>query len=148
MITGGAGGVGYAYADELLGLGHAVVICDVKDPVAPVNALKAKHGADAKIFGCMCDVSKSESVEALGAFAKESLGTVHYWINNAGINGGRRPFTTVPTSVVEAVVNVNLVGLLLCTKVAVDVLSQQEGVTGHVRAPRARSRARRALAAC
>ena len=62
-------------------------------------------------------MSKSESVEALGAFAKEKLGTIHYWINNAGINGGRRPFTSLSTSTVEAVVRVNLVGILLCTKV-------------------------------
>jgi len=132
VITGGAGGVGYAYADELLRLGHAVVICDVKDPVAPVEALKEKYGKDAKIFGTVCDVSSAESVEAFGAFAKESLGTIHHWINNAGINGGRRPFTTVPTKVLEAVVNVNLVGLLLCTKVAMDILSEQTGVTGHI----------------
>ena len=132
VITGGAGGVGYAYADELLGFGHAVVICDVKDPAAPVEALKAKHGADAKIFGTPCDVSKSESVEALGEFAKEKLGTVHYWVNNAGINGGRRPFTSIPTQMLEAVVNVNLVGLLLCTKVAIDLMSKQAGVTGHI----------------
>jgi len=132
VITGGAGGVGYAYADELLAIGHAVAICDVKDPVAPVDALKAKYGQDAKIYGFTCDVSSAESVEAFGASAKESLGTIHYWINNAGINGGRRPFTTVPTKVVEAVVNVNLVGLLLCTKVALDIMSQQQGVTGHI----------------
>ena len=62
----------------------------------------------------------------------QSLGTIHYWINNAGINGGRRPFTTIPTKVVEAVVNVNLVGLLLCTKVAMDIMASQEGVTGHI----------------
>ena len=90
VITGGAGGVGYAYADELLELGHGVVICDIKDPTAPVAALKSKHGEDAKIFGFACDVSSADSVEALGAFAVESLGTIHYWVNNAGINGGRR----------------------------------------------------------
>ena len=132
VITGGAGGVGYAYADELLKFGHAVVICDVKDPAAPVEALKARYGADAKIFGTTCDVSKSESVEALAEFAKEKLGTVHYWVNNAGINGGRRPFTTIPTPVLEAVVGVNLVGLLLCTKVAIDLMQSQKGVTGHI----------------
>uniref|UniRef100_A0A6T8BU99 Uncharacterized protein n=1 Tax=Prymnesium polylepis TaxID=72548 RepID=A0A6T8BU99_9EUKA len=132
VITGGAGGVGYAYADELLSLGHAVVVCDIKDPVAPIDALKSKYGEDAKIYGYTCDVSSAESVEELGAFAKESLGTIHYWINNAGINGGRRPFTTIPTKVVEAVVNVNLVGLLLCTKVAMDIMASQEGVTGHI----------------
>ena len=62
----------------------------------------------------------------------EKLGTIHYWINNAGINGGRRPMTTLSTSVLEAVVNVNLIGLMLCTKVALDVLQAQEGVTSHI----------------
>ena len=132
VITGGAGGVGWAYADEFMRQGHWVVICDVKDPAAPVEALKAKHGADAKIFGTPCDVSKSESVEALGEFAKEKLGTIHYWINNAGINGGRRPFTSVPLGVVEAVVKVNLVGVLLCTHVAMTTMREQKGVTSHV----------------
>lgn len=38
VITGGAGGVGYAYADELVKQGHWVVICDVKDPESAVQA--------------------------------------------------------------------------------------------------------------
>jgi len=94
VITGGAGGVGYAYADSFMKRGHWVVICDVKDPSAAVAALQAKHeGSVARVYGCVCDVSDAASVEQLGEFAKEKLQTIHYWINNAGINGGRRPFT-------------------------------------------------------
>jgi len=133
VITGGAGGVGYAYADELMRRGHWVVICDVKDPEPAVQALRAKHpDGIGRVYGTVCDVSKVESVEALGEFAKESIGTIHCWINNAGINGGRRPFTTLSTSAVEAVVKVNLIGVLLCTKVALDVMQKQVGVTGHI----------------
>jgi len=133
VITGGAGGVGWAYADELMRQGHWVVICDVKDPEPAVAALQAKHpDGISRVYGTQCDVSDSASVEALAAFAKEKLGTVHFWVNNAGINGGRRPFTTVPTAVVEAVVKVNLVGLLICTKVAMDLMAEQKGVTGHI----------------
>lgn len=43
--------------------------------------------------------------------------TIHYWINNAGINGGRRAFMDLPTTTIEAVAKVNLVGTLLCTQV-------------------------------
>ena len=93
---------------------------------------EACGSSSAKVFGCVCDVSKAESVEELGKFAKESLGTIHYWINNAGINGGRRPFTTLSTGTLEAVVNVNLIGVLLCTKVALDIMQQQAGVTSHI----------------
>ena len=133
VITGGAAGVGYAYADVLVREGHWVVICDVKPCDTAVDAIRKKHeGGIGKIFGTACDVSKAEDVEKLGQFAKESIGTIHYWINNAGINGGRRPFTTLSTSTVEAVVRVNLIGVLLCTKVALDLLQQQNGVTSHI----------------
>ena len=91
-MTGGAAGVGYAYADEFVSRGHKVMICDIVDPQAAVASIKAKHGKDAQIFGERCDVSETKSVRELAAAAQSKLGKVHYWINNAGINGGRRPF--------------------------------------------------------
>ena len=134
VITGGAAGVGYAYADELMERGHWVVICDIKDPADAVKVLREKHaGGVGRIEGTVCDVADAKSVEELAQFAKEKIGTVHYWINNAGINGGRRPFTSLSTSTVEAVVKVNLVGVLVCTKVALDLMQSQNGVTSHVR---------------
>jgi NAD(P)-dependent dehydrogenase (short-subunit alcohol dehydrogenase family) len=52
------------------------------------------------------DDSHKASVEAFANFAKDNLGTINYWINNAGINGGRRSFLEVPVEQVEAVVKV------------------------------------------
>jgi chlorophyll(ide) b reductase len=134
VITGGAAGVGWAYADELMKRGHWVVICDVKDPEPAVAALQELHkdNPTAQIHGIRCDVSDAASVQELATFAKEKLGTVHHWINNAGINGGRRPFMSVPLPVVEAVVKVNLIGVLLCTHVAMELMQQQKGVTGNI----------------
>jgi len=133
VITGGAGGVGYACADSFMQRGHKVVICDVKDPEAAVAALQQKHeGGTGKVYGCVCDVSKADSVQELGQFAKEKLGTINYWINNAGINGGRRAFSSLSVSTIEAVVNVNLIGVLLCTKVALEIMQQQDGVESHI----------------
>jgi len=89
-------------------------------------------GGLGRVEGIECDVSDAESVQKLADFAKEQIGTVHYWINNAGINGGRRPFTTLSTSTVEAVVKVNLVGVLVCTKIALELMQNQKGVTSHI----------------
>ena len=62
VITGGAGGVGYAYADSFMQRGHQIVICDVRDPEAAVAALQQKHaGGSGKVYGCVCDVSKSDT---------------------------------------------------------------------------------------
>lgn len=131
VITGGANGVGFAYADEFLKRSHEVVICDVKDPAAAVAALEERHPGG-KIVGVQCDVSSADDVERLAATAKAELGTVHYWINNAGINGGRRAFKELTPQQIEAVVNVNLLGTLLCTQTAMELMQQQESTIGHI----------------
>jgi chlorophyll(ide) b reductase len=131
VITGGANGVGFAYAGEFMDRGYVVVICDVKDCKAAAAALTSRH-PNGKVYHIKCDVSNSADVAKLGQFAVKSLKRIQYWINNAGINGGRRDFRDVPISQVEAVVKVNLLGILLCTKVAMSIMEQQEGVTGHI----------------
>merc|ERR1719203_2096169 len=90
VITGSAGGVGFAYAGEFMDRGYDVVICDVKDCSVAARALEQRYPNGGKVYQTKCDVSDAKSVEKLGKFAKEKLGTIGYWINNAGINGGRR----------------------------------------------------------
>jgi chlorophyll(ide) b reductase len=86
--------------------------------------LAARH-PNGNVFHTKCDVSDAESVKKLGAFAQENLGTIGYWINNAGVNGGRRALMDVPIDQVELVVKVNLLGTLLCTKEAMDIMAKQ-----------------------
>lgn len=131
VITGAAGGVGFAYAGEFMDRGYDVVICDVRDCSAAANALAARH-PNGNVFHTKCDVSDAESVKKLGAFAQENLGTIGYWINNAGVNGGRRALMDVPIDQVELVVKVNLLGTLFCTKEAMNIMAKQSGVTGHI----------------
>ena len=131
VVTGAAGGVGFAYAGEFMDRGYDVVICDVKDSQAAAKALTERH-PNGKVFHTKCDVSSADDVQKLGKFAKEKLGTIGYWINNAGINGGRRDLRDVPFSQVELVVRVNLLGILYGTKVAMEIMGEQAGVTGHI----------------
>lgn len=131
VITGSAGGVGWAYAGQFMDRGYDVVICDVKDCATAAAALERDHKGG-KVYHTQCDVSDSESVQNLAQFAKDNLGTVTHWINNAGVNGGRRALTDVSISQVELVVKVNLMGTLLCTKIAMELMGEQAGVTGHI----------------
>jgi chlorophyll(ide) b reductase len=124
VITGSAGGVGFAYAGEFMDRGYDVVICDVKDCTQAAKALAARH-KNGTVYHTKCDVSDNASIMKMGQFAKKKLGTINYWINNAGVNGGRRPLREVSPSQVEMVVKVNLLGILLCTKVAMDIMAEQ-----------------------
>ena len=132
VITGAAGGVGYAYATEFVKRGYDVVICDVQDCTQAVRALNSIPDATGTAYGIKCDVGDAAAVQKLAQFAQQNLGTVKYWINNAGVNGGRRALKDVPISQVELVVRVNMLGTLLCTKAAMDVMANQPGVTGHI----------------
>lgn len=96
-----------------------------------MTALREKE-AGGEIFGKSCDVSDTASVRSLACEAKEKLGNINIWINNAGINGGRRPFLDVPDETIEAVVRVNLFGVLICTKVAMEIMLDQPGISGHI----------------
>lgn len=75
VITGSAGGVGFAYAGEFMDRGYDVVICDVKDCAAAAKALTARH-PNGNVYYTKCDVSDPKSCEALGKFAKEKLGNI------------------------------------------------------------------------
>jgi chlorophyll(ide) b reductase len=131
VITGAAGGVGFAYAGEFMDRGYDVVICDVKDCSAAATALSRRH-PNGSVYHTKCDVSDKASVQKLGEFAQSKLGTIGHWINNAGINGGRRELRDVSFETAELVIRVNLIGIILCTKVAMDILGAQNGVTGHI----------------
>lgn len=131
VVTGAAGGVGYAYAGEFMDRGYDVVICDVKDCSIAAKALAASH-PNGRVFHTKCDVSDSKSLQALGKFAQSKVGNIGYWINNAGVNGGRRALMDVEMSTVELVVKVNLMGVLMGTKVAMDIMKDQEGFTGEI----------------
>mmetsp|Transcript_5624 Transcript_5624/g.8180 ORF Transcript_5624/g.8180 Transcript_5624/m.8180 type:complete len:351 (-) Transcript_5624:78-1130(-) len=131
VVTGAAGGVGFAYAGEFMDRGYDVLICDVKDCSTAAKVLASRH-PNGRVFHTKCDVSDAKSVEALGQMAKTKLGKIGYWINNAGVNGGRRALMDVPVNQVELVVKVNLLGVLLGTKVAMDIMKDQDGFQGEI----------------
>jgi 3-oxoacyl-[acyl-carrier protein] reductase len=82
VITGGAAGIGQAYARRLAQDGAKVVIGDVADASETVG-LVGEAGSEA--LGVNCDVSSAEQVHALAKAAFEAFGKVDILVHNAGI---------------------------------------------------------------
>jgi len=82
LITGGAAGIGLAYAKELLRNGVKVAIVDVNEEIGE-NAVKELNG---NVIFIKADVTKGNELE--DAFKKtiENFGTLDIVINNAGIS--------------------------------------------------------------
>ncbi|MGI9405805.1 MAG: SDR family NAD(P)-dependent oxidoreductase, partial [Hyphomicrobiaceae bacterium] len=84
VITGAAGGLGYACADRFVREGAKVVIADVQDELGEHAAEKLTDaGGDVKYLHC--DVSKKTEVQALMDFTVETYGRIDCAIANAGI---------------------------------------------------------------
>lgn len=77
LITGGAGGIGWAVAERLVAHGAKVAITDIRHTEA-VDKL-----SEALFY--TCDVSEEEQVAAVFSRAAGEMGTLDIVINNAGL---------------------------------------------------------------
>jgi rhamnulose-1-phosphate aldolase/alcohol dehydrogenase len=85
-VTGGAGGIGGATAQRLLGEGACLVIADIDEKALNerVAAITKRHGRDAAI-GVKLDVTDEAAVIASFEEAARAFGGVDIVVSNAGI---------------------------------------------------------------
>ncbi len=83
VVTGGAAGLGRAYAERLARDGARVVVADVDDGTDTVAAIT---GAGGEALAQRCDVSSESAVATLRKSTIESFGRCDILVNNAGIS--------------------------------------------------------------
>ncbi len=115
IITGGARGLGRAYALGVASEGASVVIADVLDGTPTVGELAAA-GSDA--LSITTDVSDEASTAAMAEAAVERFGRIDVLINNAAMfsETTRGPFTDVSVAEWDRTFEVNVRGVWLCIK--------------------------------
>src|SRR5579862_857901 len=87
VITGGAGGIGYATAELMASRGMRVVIADI-ERAALDNAVQRLAGGGAEVVGVVSDVAKWGDVQHLAEEALDAFGKVNVAFLNAGVAGG------------------------------------------------------------
>ncbi len=85
IVTGGAQGIGYAIAERLAEAGAEVIIADLDANKAGQSAKNITQKYDRKAHGYQLDVSDANSIISLADYAKNTLGRIDIWVNNAGI---------------------------------------------------------------
>jgi NAD(P)-dependent dehydrogenase (short-subunit alcohol dehydrogenase family) len=109
VVTGGATGIGFAFAKIFGAEGAKVVIAEPR-----VNRLKesvdllADLSVDASYYPC--DVSDPEQVNELANWVWREHGQVDVLINNAGITAPNFPVTELPLDELHRVFSVNFFG--------------------------------------
>lgn len=85
IITGSAGGIGKALAQEMASRGCHVVLADVNTELLDQTAVELR-ATGASLDAKTVDVRDAEQVQALVEGAFEERGRIDYLFNNAGVN--------------------------------------------------------------
>ena len=120
VITGGAGGIGFATAKRLAAEGARVVIGDV-DSATGAAAAAEVDGLFVKV-----DVTDEADVNNLFAVANETYGSVDIAFNNAGISPpDDDSIETTELPAWQRVQDVNLKSVYLCSRAALKYMVAQ-----------------------
>lgn len=129
IVTGGGRGIGAATAVSLAGAGHDVVVGYLGDAASAERVVASVEAAGTRGMAVRGDVADERDVERLFEAAGE-LGTVTGLVNNAGMTAHLGDLADTPVPVIRRVVEVNLVGALLCARRAVLAMSVAHGGQG------------------
>ncbi|KEF63567.1 uncharacterized protein A1O9_01545 [Exophiala aquamarina CBS 119918] len=126
VITGGAGGIGFAAARAICELGGNVAILDVQEkPVDEFETLSSKFGA--KTFYFQADVTNQESLSSAFGKAVEALGTIDGLVPSAGI-AIDKPFVDQTWEEFTRIHEINCRGLFFsCQLAAKQMIKQGKG---------------------
>ncbi len=113
VITGGAGGIGMAFADRCAGEGMNLVLADIEE-AALQRAVAHFEAQGQAVLGVVTDTMDKDSLANLLQQAARRFAKVHLLFNNAGVvNGGApKPIWEVPEVDWRWVLGVNLYGVL------------------------------------
>jgi NAD(P)-dependent dehydrogenase (short-subunit alcohol dehydrogenase family) len=125
VITGGAAGIGFAYAKRFLAEGARVVVADIADPRPAVDKLDTGGRA----LAVSTDVSDAASVRAMVAATLVRFGRIDVLVNNAAVFATLKPqrFDEIPEAEWDRVMAVNVKGVWNCARAVAPAMRAQGG---------------------
>ena len=85
LITGGSGGIGFAFAERFLRAGSDVLICARREEKLREAKEKLARISDRNVATRVCDVGDETERVALFEWATREFPQVNVLVNNAGI---------------------------------------------------------------
>jgi NAD(P)-dependent dehydrogenase (short-subunit alcohol dehydrogenase family) len=129
LITGGSRGIGEAIALSAARAGYHVLLTYFSDKSAADSVVERIRAVGGKAQAIQADTSKEADVERLFA-AAERLGRLGVLVYNSGITGANSRLADATTETISRVLEVNLLGALICGREAVRRMSTDSGGGG------------------
>ncbi len=124
VITGGAGGIGTETAKHFLQQGAKVLLVDLHEE----NLKKVMEElASDHVTYHVADVAQSTEVESYAQKAKDWMGGIDIFFNNAAIEGKVAPLTQYPEDEFDKVIAINIKGVWLGLKYVMPIMAESGG---------------------
>jgi NAD(P)-dependent dehydrogenase (short-subunit alcohol dehydrogenase family) len=125
IVTGAAQGIGATYAKGLAAEGALLTICDLQEPRAVTDEIRAAGG---KVVSLAADVTSPAAVAAMVEATISAYGGVHGLVNNAAMFGSlkQQHFTEIASDEWDKVMAVNTRGVFECVKACVPQMRTQK----------------------
>jgi NAD(P)-dependent dehydrogenase (short-subunit alcohol dehydrogenase family) len=130
IVTGASRGIGAAIAERLAGDGYGVVVNYAADADGAESVVSAITSAGGRAVAVRADVASEDEVEAMFGRAQEQMGPLTALVNNAGSVGEQAHIDEQHEDALNRLMQVNVVGPMLCAKHAVRAMSTAHGGKG------------------
>ncbi len=124
LVTGASRGIGRAIALSLATEGASVVVNYASSSTAAEEVVAEIVAGGGNAIALQADVSKSEQVESLFKAVMDKWQRIDILVNNAGITRDTLLLRMKPEDW-QAVVDLNLTGVFLCTRAASKIMLKQ-----------------------
>lgn len=131
IVTGGSRGIGAAICKAAAAAGYGVCLSYVENAAAAEAVCAAITAAGGEAIGVRGDVADPTFAARLFDAAAERLGPAVALVNNAGVTGRLAPFREASVETMRRVLDVNLLGTMVCAQEAVRRW-EQAGIAGRI----------------
>jgi len=129
VVTGGTRGIGAATAKCAARAGYDICFSYVERADQAQQVVGEIERLGRRAVAVKADVAREAEIDALFA-AADRLGPLTALVNNAGIPGTAGRLDQTSTEQIARVIAVNITGLMLCTRAAIQRMSRKHGGQG------------------
>jgi NAD(P)-dependent dehydrogenase (short-subunit alcohol dehydrogenase family) len=129
LVTGGSRGIGEAVAVMGAKRGYDVVLSYVSHAERAAEVVARIREGGGRAVAVQADTASESDIDKLYA-AVDGMGRLEAMVYNAGITGTNSPLADAAISTIDAVLDVNLRGAILCCRSAIRRMSTRFGGQG------------------
>jgi len=130
LVTGGSRGIGAATVKALALDGYDVAVNYTANGDAAETVAAEARDAGVRAITVQADVAREDQVVAMFETIDRELGTLDALVNNAGINGRAARVDELTAEEITGLLNINVLGPMLCSREAVKRMSTKHGGAG------------------